>query len=92
MTIPRDKLLPVALGLLAGGCALVGVLVLSHRGFGALLAYTTTTATGIVYEAQQWYRKEGAVELLDAVATAMPGWAAWGVIELLHLAWRLNEV
>lgn len=39
---------------------------------------------GVFYEFQQWYRKEGAVELLDAVATAAPGWAAWGVIELLQ--------
>lgn len=85
MTLPRDKLLHIALGILAGVCALVGVLVLQHLGLGALLAYTTT-ATGVVYEVQQWYRKEGAVELLDAVATAVPGWAAWGVIELLHFA------
>lgn len=63
--------------------AIDSVNTVQHLGLGALLAYTTTV-TGIVYEAQQWYRKEGAVELLDVVATAAPGWAAWGVIELLQ--------
>lgn len=35
---------------------------------------------GLLYEGQQWIRKDGQVEWLDALATAAPGWLAWGVL------------
>lgn len=82
IVIQRDKLLHIALGGIAVACALAGLWVLDTWGVGALLAYTSTTV-GLLYEAQQWVRKEGQVELLDAAATALPGWVAWFGLTLL---------
>ena len=82
MNIPRDKVLHIALGVLAILCAYVALWVNSLFGLGPCLAYTTT-AVGVLYEVQQWYRKEGQVELLDAIYTAAPGFVAWGVISLI---------
>ena len=82
--MPRDKILHLALGVLAIGCALGALTIHAWFGLGACLAYTTT-AVGILYEVQQWYRREGQPELLDAAATAAPGWLAWGVLALLGL-------
>lgn len=79
--IPRDKLLHIALGVLALACAYVALWVNSLFGLGACLAYTTTVV-GVLYEVQQWYRREGVVDPLDALATAAPGWVAWAVLEL----------
>jgi predicted membrane protein len=80
--IPRDKILHIGLGVLAIACALVALAVNSLFGLGACLAYTTTV-TGVLYEVQQWYRKEGHPDLLDALATAAPGWVAWAFLEFL---------
>jgi hypothetical protein len=80
--IARDKLLHIGLGLIALPCAYVALWVNSLLGLGACLAYTTTVV-GILYEVQQWYRKEGQPDPWDAVATALPGWVAWGLLELL---------
>jgi hypothetical protein len=80
--IPRDKLLHIGLGLLAIACALVALTVHAWFGLGACLAYTTT-CVGVLYELQQWYRKEGQVDIWDAIATAAPGFVAWGVLELV---------
>ena len=77
--IARDKLLHIGLGLIALPCAYVALWVNSLLGLGACLAYTTTVV-GILYEVQQWYRKEGQPDPWDAVATALPGWVAWGVL------------
>lgn len=79
--IARDKLLHVALGVLALACAYVALWVHSLFGLGACLAYTTTIV-GVLYEVQQWYRREGVVDPFDALATAAPGWVAWAVLEL----------
>ena len=56
---------------------------LGRHSFGAALALMTT-AFGVFYEVQQWYRREGAVELLDAIYTAAPGFVAWGLLELIR--------
>lgn len=80
--IPKDKLLHIALGVLAILCAYVALWVNSLFGLGACMAYTTT-CVGVLYEVQQWVRKEGQVELLDALATAAPGWVAWAALEML---------
>lgn len=80
--IPRDKLEHIALGVLSIGCALLALTIFKHIGLGACLAYTTT-AVGVLYEAQQWYRREGYPSVLDAVATAAPGWLAWAVLEMI---------
>lgn len=82
INIPRDKLLHIALGVLAILCAYVALWVNSLLGLGACLAYTTT-AVGLLYEVQQAYRKEGQPDPWDAAATAAPGWAAWGVLTLI---------
>lgn len=79
--MPRDKLLHLALGAIAVTCALAGLWVLDTWGVGALLAYAST-AVGVLYEAQQWVRKEGQVEFLDAAATALPGWVAWVLLSV----------
>jgi hypothetical protein len=80
--IPKDKLLHIALGVLAIACALGALFIHDWFGLGACLAYTTT-AVGVLYEVQQWYRKEGQPDLLDAIATAAPGWLAWLVLEMM---------
>ena len=83
MNIPRDKLLHIALGVLALACALLALVVYERFGLGPCLAYTTT-AVGVLYEVQQWYRGEGQVDIWDAVATAAPGFVAWGLLELIR--------
>jgi hypothetical protein len=80
--IPRDKLLHVALGVLAIACALIALTIHAWFGLGPTLAYTTTVV-GLLYEVQQKYRGEGTVDIWDAVATAAPGFVAWAVLELL---------
>jgi hypothetical protein len=80
--MPRDKLLHIALGVLAVACALGALFIHAWLGLGACLAYTTT-AVGVLYEWQQWYRKEGQPDPLDALATAAPGWLAWLVLEMM---------
>lgn len=80
--IPRDKLLHVALGVLACICAYVALWVNSLFGLGPCFAYTTTLV-GLLYEAQQAFRKEGQPDLLDAAATALPGFVAWAILEML---------
>ena len=80
--LARDKLLHIGLGLIALPCAYVALWINSLLGLGACLAYTTTVV-GILYEVQQWYRKEGQPDLWDAFCTALPGFVAWGLLELL---------
>jgi hypothetical protein len=80
--LPRDKLLHIALGVLAIACALGALFIHAWFGLGPCLAYTTT-AVGVLYEVQQWYRKEGQPDPLDALATAAPGWLAWLVLEMM---------
>ena len=82
MNIHRDKQLHIALGVLAIACALLALAIFQRFGLGPTLAYTTT-AVGVLYEVQQWYRREGQVEALDAIYTAAPGWVAWALLEFL---------
>ena len=82
--IQKDKLQHIALGVLAIGCALRALLIYRVGGVGPTLAYTTT-AVGVLYEVQQWYRKEGQPDAHDALATSLPGWVAWGVLHLTNL-------
>lgn len=81
MNIPLDKLLHVGLGVLALACALLGLAINVRFGLGPTLAYTST-AVGVLYEAQQAYRKEGHPDPWDAAATAAPGWIAWAALAL----------
>lgn len=84
MILPSsDKLLHIALGVLAIACALLALVIFQHFGLGACLAYTTT-AVGGLYEWQQWFRKEGQPDPWDALATAAPGFVAWGLLELIR--------
>jgi hypothetical protein len=80
--LPRDKLLHLALGVLAILCAYVALWVNSLFGLGACLAYTTTVV-GALYEWQQWFRKEGQPDPWDALATAAPGFVVWALLEIL---------
>lgn len=79
--IPKDKFLHIALGVLSIACAAVALAIHKVFGLGPTLAFTTT-AVGVLYEFQQWYRHEGQPDPLDAAATAIPGWVAWGVLYL----------
>ena len=78
--IPKDKLLHIGMGVFAVLITLA-VIELARHNLGAALA-VMTTAFGVFYEAQQWWRKEGAVDPWDALATAAPGFAAWGLLEV----------
>lgn len=80
--MPRDKLLHIALGVLSITCALAALMIHAFFGLGPTLAYTTT-AVGVLYEVQQWYRREGQPDIYDALATAAPGWVAWALLEVL---------
>lgn len=82
MNIPRDKILHLALGVLALACAYIALWVNSLFGLGACLAYTTTVV-GVLYELQQAYRKEGQPDPWDALCTALPGFVAWTALEML---------
>lgn len=79
--IPKDKLLHIAMGI---GAIVVTLLVmeLARYSLGASLALMTT-AFGVFYEWQQWWRKEGVVDPWDALATAAPGFVAWAALEML---------
>ena len=79
--IPRDKLLHIGLGFVWLFAAMVSYWVLVLFGIGPFLAYHTTVF-GILYEINQLIRKEGQPDLLDAAATALPGFIAWGVLEM----------
>ena len=78
----KDKLLHIALGVLAIVCALLALMVNAFFGLGPMLAYTTTTV-GLLYEVQQGYRNEGQPDPWDAAATALPGFVAWGLLEMI---------
>ena len=80
--MPRDKLLHLILGCLAAAVGYGCIVVHSVFGLGAMLAYVTTVV-GIGYELQQRIRKEGQPDALDALATAAPGWLAWGVLTFI---------
>jgi hypothetical protein len=81
--IPRDKLLHIGLGLVWLAAAFLSLGVLQLFGVGAFLAYQTTTYA-LLYEVNQAVRNEGQPELLDAAATALPGWVAWGLLSITN--------
>jgi len=80
--IPRDKLLHIGLGILWLINVAVNLLIFSLFGLGPALAYGTTSYA-ILYEINQWIRKEGQAHPWDAFCTALPGWAAWAILTLL---------
>lgn len=77
--MPRDKLLHLALGVLSLACGLLALWIYEQFGLGPTMAYTAT-AVGVLYELQQWYRREGQPDAWDAAATAAPGWIAWALL------------
>ena len=79
--MPADKWLHLGLGCVWLAAAASSYFVLQLAGPGAFLAYHTTVFA-LLYEANQAIRGEGQPDLLDAVATAAPGWAVWGVLSL----------
>jgi hypothetical protein len=81
--MPKDKLLHFGLGCVWLFAAMVSYWVLVLFGIGPFLAYHTTVYA-LLYEINQLIRKEGQPDLLDAAATALPGFIAWGVLELLE--------
>lgn len=78
--IPRDKLLHIGLGVLWLCATAVNLLVFTLFGLGPALAYGTTVYA-ILYEVNQWIRKEGQPEFWDAFCTALPGFVFWAILE-----------
>ena len=76
--IPKDKVMHILMGV--GACAVLVVVHHVSLGLGLLIG---CAALGIFYEAQQWYRKEGQVEVMDALATASPGIVAFIALEAI---------
>lgn len=76
--IPRDKLMHAAVGL-AAVLAVLLVLAVAKHDIGFSLA-VATTPLGLGAEGLQKFRGEGDFSLLDAAATAAPGFLAWGVL------------
>lgn len=77
-----DKIMHVALGVIWLAVTVMGSWVLRDFGLGAFLAYGTTTYA-VMYEFNQWIRREGQPSLWDALATAAPGFAAWAILEIM---------
>lgn len=65
--LPRDKVLRAAMGA-ATVVGVLAVLAIAKHDIGFALAVATTLVRG-----------EGEVSVLDAAATAAPGFLAWGV-------------
>lgn len=74
--LPQDKLLHLALGVLWLCNTLVNLWVFQTFGLGPAAAYGTTTYA-ILYEVNQWIRKEGYPDPWDAFCTSLPGWVFW---------------
>ena len=79
--IAKDKILHLVMGVLAVTVTYAAVWI-GQYNLGLSLAFVSTIF-GAFYEWQQWYRKEGQPDLLDAIATAAPGWLAWALIEVV---------
>ena len=76
--IPKDKLMHIGMGLAA--CAVLSVVHYVSLGLGLLIG---CAALGVFYEVQQWYRKEGQSDAMDALATASPGIVAFIALEVI---------
>lgn len=80
--IQRDKLQHMVMGAGAAAATLVAVWI-SQYSLGGACAFITTLFA-VFYEAQQWYRREGQPDVMDAIATAAPGWAIWAALEVFR--------
>lgn len=81
--LPRDKMLHAV-----GGTAVVAatllVLAVAKHDVGFSLA-ASATLVGLAYEWVKKFRGEGEFSLLDAAATAAPGFAVWGALAAFGL-------
>jgi hypothetical protein len=73
--MPKDKVMHIVMGVLMLIYGGIGV-YLTRYGYGPAAAWFTT-AGAIGVEAYQKARKEGTPDVLDAVASAAPGWLVW---------------
>lgn len=76
--IPKDKMMHLSMGV--GVCVVLVIVRHVTIGLGLLIGCATF---GVFYELQQWYRKEGQPELLDALATAAPGILAFITLDII---------
>ena len=72
-----DKLQHIAMG--AGAC--VALLMLHSLPLGLAL-FLGCAIFGVFYEVQQWYRKDGQPDVLDALATTLPGALVYLTLEI----------
>lgn len=79
----KDTLWHLAMGVAAVFGTLL-LLAIAKHNIGAALA-AASTLMGLAYEGQQKIRGEGAPSVLDAAATAAPGFLAWGALALFGL-------
>lgn len=76
MTIRKDLIAHVVIGLLAIAYSAIVLWLVQHYGYGPAAAFATT-AIGIALELYQKVRHEGTPDPLDAACTAAPGWVFW---------------
>lgn len=76
--IAKDKLQHLAMGL--GSTVVLGAIHFLPLGVAIAIGGIVFS---VFYEFQQWYRKEGQPDVLDAVATALPGVVIGVALELL---------
>ena len=76
--IAKDKLLHIYMGVAA--CVVLTVIHHVSFGLGLLIG---CAALGVFYEVQQWYRKEGQPDIMDAIATTSPGIVAYFVFDVI---------
>lgn len=76
--IAKDKLQHLAMGL--GSTVVLGAIHFLPLGVAIAIGGIVFS---VFYEFQQWYRKEGQPDVLDAVATALPGVVVGVALELL---------
>lgn len=78
ITIPKDKLQHVALGAIYVAAGFAHSYVADKYGWGAAAAFDAALG-GVAYEVNQRVRGEGEVSVADALASALPGAAVWGI-------------
>lgn len=81
--IQRDKLLHAGIGA-ATVLAVLLLLAIAKHNIGISLA-VSGVLVGLAYEYQRKLRSEGAFSMINAAATAAPGFVVWGALAAFGL-------